>query len=56
MTRLQPFLWIDYHFTGWASEENLQAVEYIPAQNAFAAGKVRLQAARVFLTVNRSPD
>src|SRR5947209_1568027 len=53
---IQPSLWIDNHFTGWTSEENLQAVENIPAQDAFAASKVRLQAAGVFLPVKLSPD
>ena len=56
MQRAQSLLWVDNHFTGWASEKNLEAVENIPPENAFAAGKVRLQAAGLLLPVELNPD
>jgi len=52
----KPWSWIDDNLTGRTTEQNLQAIQNVSTENAFATYKVRLQPARVILTVKLSPD
>src|SRR5207249_122069 len=48
--------WIGDHFTRRTSEQHLQSVQYVSAEDTFATKEVRLQAARIFLSVEEDPD
>jgi len=48
--------WIDNNFRGWASEQGLQTIQNVAAEEAFGPDKVRLQATRMSLSIHMDPD
>lgn len=52
----QPPSRIDDYFTDRPAEQDLQTIENVASQDAFAADKVRLQPARIILPVKLDPD
>src|SRR5205807_6542896 len=48
--------WIDHQFSDRASEQHLQTVQNVSAEDTLIANKVRLQAAGILLSIQVDPD